>query len=64
MFSAPMFDLRTAGDALIVDNLREIGVLSIDTATSLEQTQWLSERKAYVVQRCKEWADILSRILQ
>ncbi len=64
MFSVPMFDLRTAGDALIVDNLREIGVLSIDTATSLEQTQWLNERKAFVVQKGKEWADILSRILQ
>ncbi len=41
-----------------------IGTLCIHTSTSLEDTLWLKAKQQFVVDKGKQWADIISRILK
>jgi hypothetical protein len=64
MFSVPMFDLRRSSPvAKSVDDLDIIGVLSLDTDTSLDHTFWVTSKKEYVEEVALCWADIISRII-
>lgn len=64
MLSVPMFDLAEASLGLeSINNLNTIGNLSIDTTTPLEDTLWLGDKQAYVVETAKTWADILSKLV-
>ena len=64
MLSVPMFDLGELSLSVqSINNLNLIGNLSVDTTTSLEDTLWLEDKRAYVVETAKIWADILSKII-
>lgn len=64
MFSVPIFDLRGPFETARIDQLALVGVLSIDTSTSLDHTTWLGSRREFAVERGKLWADIFSRVLR
>jgi NTE family protein len=64
MFSVPMFDLR--GSSLAAQSVRQLellGVLSVDTDTSLQDTHWEDDYLQFASDMGKEWADIFSKIL-
>jgi hypothetical protein len=65
MFSFPMFDLSThlAAGATSADDLRLLGIASVDTNTPLEDTGWVGARRDVAIEIGKKWADILSRLL-
>jgi hypothetical protein len=64
MLSVPLFDLsEVALGAESITNLNLIGNLSIDTTTPLEATLWLEDKRAYIVETAKIWADILSKLI-
>jgi NTE family protein len=62
MFSFPMFDLTDAKVGK-VEQLPLLGVLSVDTDTTLNDTGWVTDRAGTALQIGKEWADVLSRLL-
>lgn len=64
MLSVPLFDLGEVSlGADSISNLNLIGNLSIDTTIPLEATLWLEDKKAYIVETAKIWADILSKLI-
>lgn len=64
MLSVPLFDLsEVALGAESITNLNLIGNLLIDTTTPLEATLWLEDKRAYIVETAKIWADILSKLI-
>jgi hypothetical protein len=60
MMSFPVFDLTSPAP---VDRLPLMGILSVDSETSLPDTGWVAERRNDAVQIGKCWADVLSRLL-
>lgn len=61
MVSVPVFDLRRPSPgAHGIEDLGVIGVLSIDTNTTLTDTQWMGNRRGYVEDTMQRWADVLS----
>ncbi len=63
MLSLPLFDLRRSLGAQRVEDLNLIGTLSVDTNTSFNDTLWLSDKKEYIIESMKLWADIISRTI-
>ena len=64
MLSVPMFDLGEISLGIqSINNLNIIGNLSVDTTTPLEDTLWLEDNRAYVIETAKTWADIFSKII-
>ena len=62
MFSVPIFE-RSPINAQRRGDLDLLGILSIDTDTPIDATLWLKDHNTYVVQRTKQWADVLAKVL-
>lgn len=63
MMSFPVFDLTDPLGATSVDQLRLLGIMSIDSETPLADTGWVDDRRDQAVQIGTRWADVLSRLL-
>jgi len=61
MMSIPIFDRRSG--AININDLPVLGILSIDSSTPLEDTQWRGAMKGPIVEIAKRWSDIISRVL-
>jgi NTE family protein len=62
MYSFPIFDLRASRQLLKMEELELLGVLSVDTSTSLNDTRWLESEPASQIG--KNWADVVARIIK
>ena len=62
IYSIPMFDLSLWRTEAVKD-LEMLGILCVDTSTSLENTLWLREDNV-CVEDLQLWADILALILK
>lgn len=59
----PIFELRErALEAQNIDELDCLGVLTVDTTTPLDDTQW-KEKLPVVLGVAKKWADVISKLL-
>jgi NTE family protein len=62
--SVPLFRSGPATrHAKTVDDLSILGVLSVDSATPLEETGWLTDRRDVIDKLAKEWSGIVARLL-
>jgi NTE family protein len=61
IFSIPIFEPKFEAEG--VNDLNILGVLTVDTSSSLENTQWHTGNKGFIVGEGKRWADILSKVL-
>jgi NTE family protein len=60
--AVPMFSVQRAG-AKSVQDLELMGLLSVDSSTSLDEAQWLTLKKEFLVDSAQRWADILSKLI-
>jgi NTE family protein len=64
VLSVPLFQSGVATrEAKSADDLTIIGVLSVDTATPLLHTGWLTDRRHIAEKLAKEWGGVVSRLL-
>jgi NTE family protein len=64
MLSVPIFRAGSSSRrAANASHLDMIGTFSVDTSTSLEDTQWRGNKKEYAIDTATQWTDILGRIL-
>jgi hypothetical protein len=64
VLSVPLFKAGPAiRHAKTVDDLNVIGVLSVDSATPLEATGWLSDRRDIAEKLAKTWGGVVARLL-
>ena len=64
ILSVPLFKAGPATrHAKSVDDLNVIGVLSVDSATPLDVTGWLSDRRDVADKLAKEWSGVVARLL-
>ncbi len=63
MMSFPIFDLTDPLSETSVDRLRLLGVMSVDSDTTLTDTGWVGDHRDEAVRIGTRWADVLSRLL-
>lgn len=62
VLSVPIFP--STSDRARLSEVEPIGVLSIDTSTSLDETEWMTRNTDVVVELAQRWADVISFVLR
>jgi NTE family protein len=63
LLSVPIFDYSRSIGEVDEEFLPILGILSIDTTTKLEETEWTAAAQSWTVEKSKQWATVISRVL-